>query len=242
MGLFGSGTARAAHAGRSFGRELVHHEHRGWRKLVLVRHGQMDYNVKHLLPSQLPGIPLNEEGQREAQATAVALRDLPLTAIVASPLERTLQTAEALNAGRGLEIRLDHDLLDTNYGPYSGKNWEELDQQGGQWARYMADPDYAPRGAESFATVQRRAVRAAERWRHADGVGEWVALVTHADLVKMIVAHYLDVPLTSVPLINMDNASASLLAFHPDPKQSPTLLCFNWTAPALWLLDAQRDS
>jgi probable phosphoglycerate mutase len=242
MGLFSSGKPHAAHAGRSFGRELAHHDHLGWRKLVLVRHGQMDYNVKHLLPSQLPGIPLNEEGRREAQATAAALRDLPLTAMVASPLERTMETAGALNIGRGLEVRQDRDLLDTNYGPYSGKNWEELDKQGGQWARYMADPTYAPSGAESFAVVQRRAVRATERWRRAGDVGEWVALVTHADLVKMIVAHYLGIPLTSVPLINMDNASASLLAFHPDPKQPPTLLCFNWTSPALWLLAARGEA
>jgi broad specificity phosphatase PhoE len=106
----------------------------------------------------------------------------------------------------------------------------------------MADPTYAPSGAESFAVVQRRAVRAAERWRHAGDVGEWVALVTHADLVKMIVAHYLGIPLTSVPLINMDNASASLLALHPDPKQPPTLLCFNWTSPALWLLAARGEA
>ena len=242
MRLFSSGEPRTAHEGRPFGRDFAHHDHSGWRKLVLVRHGQMDYNVEHLLPSQLPGIPLNEEGQREARATAAALADLPLSAIIASPLERTMQTADILGAGRGLQIGQDRDLLDTNYGPYSGKNWEELDKQGGKWARYMADPTYAPKGAESFATVQRRAVRAAERWRHAEGVGEWVALVTHADLVKMIVAHYLGIPLGSVPLINMDNAAASLLAFHPNPKQSPTLLCFNWTSPALWLLAARQEA
>jgi broad specificity phosphatase PhoE len=242
MRLFSSGAPQANHAGRFFGRDLSHHDHRVWRKLVLVRHGQMDYNVKHLLPGQLPGIPLNEEGQREARATAAALADLPLSAIIASPLERTLQTAAILGAGRGLAIRQDRDLLDTNYGPYSGKNWEELDKQGGPWARYMADPNYAPRGAESFAAVQRRAVRAAERWRHADGVDEWVALVTHADLVKMIVAQYLSIPLRSVPLINLDNAAASLLAFHPNPKERPTLLCFNWTSPALWLLAARQET
>jgi probable phosphoglycerate mutase len=242
MGLFGSSKPRAVHAGRSFGHDLAHHEHRGWRKLVFVRHGQTDYNVRHLLPGQLPGIPLDAAGQREAQATAAALRDLPLTAIVASPLERTMETAGYLNAGRSLEIRQDRDLLDTDYGPYAGKNWDELDKQGGAWARYMSDPIYAPRGVESFAAVQRRAVRAAERWRHADGVGEWVALVTHADLVKLIVAHYLNIPLVSVPLINMDNAAVSLLAFHPDPKQRPTLLSFNWTTPALWLTEARRDA
>jgi broad specificity phosphatase PhoE len=241
MRLFDSGKPRTVHAGRSFGRDFAHHDHHSWRKLVLVRHGQMDYNVRHLLPSQLPGIPLNEEGQREARATAVALRDLPLTAIIASPLERTMETAAALGAGRGLPIRQDRDLLDTNYGPYSGKNWEEMDKQGGSWARYMTDPNYAPRGAESFAEVQRRAVRAAERWRQATDVGEWVALVTHSDLVKMIVGHYLGIPLANCPLINMDNAAVSLLTFHPDPRELPSLLCFNWTSPAVWLPEAESQ-
>jgi broad specificity phosphatase PhoE len=239
MGLFGSRPQRRAPQGRPLGRDLQHHEHSGWRKLVLVRHGQTDFNVRHLLPGQLPGIPLNEEGRREAQATADAIRPLPLTAIVASPLERTMETASYVNGGRGLEIRQDRDLLDTDYGPYSGQCWDDLDKQGGAWARFTSDPTRAPKGVESFAQVQQRAVRAAERWRHAQGMGEWVALVTHADLVKMIVAHYLNIPLGSVPLINMDNASVSLLAFHPDARQAPALLCFNWTSPALWLKATQ---
>jgi hypothetical protein len=46
----------------------------------------------------------------------------------------------------------------------------------------------------------------------------------------------------AMALINMDNASASLLAFHPGPKERPTLLCFNWTSPALRLLDARREA
>lgn len=241
MGLFGSRPQHLAPAGRHFGRDLAHHEHQGWRKLVLVRHGQTDFNVKHLLPGQLPGVPLNDEGRHEAQATADALRELPLTSIVASPLERTMETAGYVNAGRGLEIHQDRDLLDTDYGPYSGQCWDELDKQGGAWARFTSDPLHAPKGVESFAAVQRRAVRAAERWRHAPDAGEWVALVTHADLVKMIVAHYVGIPLASVPLINMDNAAVSLLTFHPDPKQPPTLLCFNWTSPALWVTAARRE-
>lgn len=239
VGLFGS--SPRVPAGRSLGRDLHHHEHYGWRKLVLIRHGQTDYNVKHLLPGQLPGIPLNEEGMREAQATAAALRDLPLAAIVASPLERTMETAGYIKDGRALEIQKDRDLLDADYGRFSGQNYDSLDESEPAWRRFVTDPSCAPKGVESFAKVQKRAVRAAERWRHAQDIGEWVALVTHADLVKMIVAHYIGIPLTHVPLINMDNASASLLTFHPDQKQPPTLLCFNWTSPALWLAAAKRD-
>ncbi len=234
MGLFTRSQHRVP-SGLQLGRDLSHHEHRGLRKLVLIRHGQTDFNTKHLLPGQLPGIPLNEEGRREGQATANAIRLLPLTAIIASPLERTMETAELVNAGRGLEIRQDRDLLDTNYGPYSGQCYDDLDKSNAAWQRFTTDALYAPKGVESFAQVQQRAVRSAERWRAASDVGEWVALVTHADLVKMIIAHYLGIPLGNMPLINMDNASVSLLTFRADPHLPPSLLCFNWTSPALWL-------
>ncbi len=242
MGLFQRRQNGRTPAGRAFGHDLAHHEHKGWRKLVLVRHGQTDYNVKHLLPGQLPGIPLNEEGRAEAQATAAAIHDLPLSTIVVSPLERTMETATYVAEGRGLEIHQDRDLLDTDYGRFAGKCWDELDASDRAWKRFAADPLHAPKGVESFASVQKRAVRAAERWRHEPETGEWVALVTHADLVKVIVAHYAGIPLARVPLFNMDNAAVSLLAFHPDPKEPPSVLCFNWTSPALWLHVARAEA
>ncbi|MBA3823551.1 MAG: histidine phosphatase family protein [Ktedonobacterales bacterium] len=227
--------------GLHFGREVQHEDHRGHRKLLLVRHGQTDYNVKHLLPGQLPGIPLNAEGQREAEATAQAIQALPLTTIVASPLERTMQTANAINAGRGLTVREESELMDTDYGVFSGQSYDTLDAQNPQWKRFVTNANFAPKGVESFAAVQKRAVRAAERWRTAPDAGEWVALVTHADLVKLIIGHYLAIPLGNIPLINMDNAAISLLTFHPEIQRAPTLLCFNWTSPALWLSAAQKQ-
>jgi len=240
MGRFRSTTPRRVPVGHQLGRDLAHTDHQGWRKLVLVRHGKTDRNVQHRLPGQLPGILLNEEGQRESRATAEALRELPLAAIVASPLERTTESAGYLNEGRGLTILQEPELLDTDYGRFSGQVWDELDVHDRAWKRFSTDPLHAPRGVESIAHVQQCAVRAAERWRLNTAVGEWVALVTHADLVKLIVAHYLGIPLAHVPLINMDNASASLLAFHPETERRPTLLCFNWTSPALWLAAAQQ--
>lgn len=239
LGLFGQRRPQTP-MGRHFGRDLAHHEHVGWRKLVLVRHGQTDFNVQHRLPGQLPGVPLNEEGRREAQATGEALAALPLTSIIASPLERTMETAGFVNGSRGLAIQQDRDLLDTDYGKFNGMNYLELDKNDPQWAHFVTNPTRSPRGVESFAEVQRRAVRAAERWRAAPDAGEWVALVTHADLVKLICAHYMGIPLERVPLFSMDNAAVSLLAFHPQAEQPPSLLCFNWTSPALWIAAAQH--
>src|SRR5215472_10693748 len=186
MRLFGSNKTRRAPEGHRFGHDLTHEDHHGWRKLVLVRHGQTDYNVRHIHQGHLPGIPLNEEGRREARDTAAAIRDLPLTAIVASPLQRTMETAEYINEGRGLAIQRDEDLIEVNFGPYAGQCWDELDVSGSEWARFVRDPRYSPKGVESFERVQRRAVRAMERWRVAPNIGEWAALVTHSDLVKLI--------------------------------------------------------
>ena len=90
MGLFSR--APSAIPTRPHGREVEHSAHRGWRKLVLVRHGQTDYNVKHLLPGQLPGIPLNDEGKSAARASGEAIRPLPISTIVASPLEPTMNS------------------------------------------------------------------------------------------------------------------------------------------------------
>ena len=239
MRLFGSSRNQRVVWGRHLGRELTPGEHAGWRKLVLVRHGEIDFNLQHRLPGQLPGIALNARGKAEAQALAEALRPLPISAIVTSPLERAVETATLLNAGRGLDLLRDPDLMDTNYGRYSGMCWDDLDARDREWRRFVSDPTHTPTGAESFASVSARAVRSAERWRHTADIGEWVALVTHADLVKMLVAHYMGIPLRHVPLIGTDNASATLLAFHPDPRHAPTLLASNWSSPALWINAAQ---
>lgn len=58
---------------------------------------------------------------------------------------------------------------------------------------------------------------------------------------KLTTIHSIGIPLTHVPLINMDNASALLLTFDPDPKQPPMLLCFNWISSALWLAAGKAE-
>src|SRR5262249_23142812 len=125
--------------GHRLGRDLAYPDHWGRRKLVLVRHGQTDYNVQHRLPGQLLGIPLNEEGKREARATAEALRELPLSTVVASPLERTMDTAGYLNERRGLTILPDAELLDTDYGRFRGQVLDELDAHDRAWKRFSTD-------------------------------------------------------------------------------------------------------
>src|SRR5712691_9604579 len=84
--------------------------------LLFIRHGQSTWNAEHLLPGQLPGIALNEEGREQAARLADALSAIPISAVISSPLERAKDTAEIIVQGRELCVQLEPGLMDTNVG------------------------------------------------------------------------------------------------------------------------------
>ncbi|HEY7357397.1 MAG TPA: histidine phosphatase family protein, partial [Ktedonobacterales bacterium] len=115
------------------------------RNLLLIRHGQATFNVEHRLPGQLPGIPLTEEGRRQAQRTGEALTGLPISTIISSPLERARDTAALVAGGRDIPIRLDPDLADTNIGKWAGLNYNDLSKSDdAEWKLYARSMTVAP--------------------------------------------------------------------------------------------------
>ena len=203
------------------------------RRILLVRHGQSTYNVENRLPGQLPGIPLTDLGRRQAQRAAVALSGLPLGAVVSSPLERARETAALIARGWGLEVRLDDRLMDTNVGRWSGQVLAEIEKNDPAWKEFVAHPSQPPEGVEGFNEVAARVVAALEDVRRDPTLGEYVVVVAHADVVKLIVAHYIGVQVDRAPFLHVDNASITALGFEgPRP---PVLLALNWTPLPGWL-------
>ncbi len=210
-------------------------ESRMKRNIILIRHGQATFNVEHRLPGQLPGIPLTEEGRRQAQRTGEALAGLPISAIISSPLERARETAALIAGSRDIPIRLDPELADTDVGKWAGMNYNDLfKSEDAEWKRYARTMGVAPPGVESGLDVQARAVRAVERARRAPDLGEYVALVAHADVIKLIIAFYTGMPHQCVHFLTIDNASVSLLAFG-EYEHPPAVLALNWTPSPGWL-------
>ena len=203
------------------------------RVLILVRHGEATFNVEKRLPGQLDGIPLTEEGRRQAYRAAVALSALPISAVISSPLERAHETASIIARGFGLPVRADGRLKDIDVGPWSGKSIDELNKTDPQWKAFVEHPSEPPAGVEGFPAVQARAVAAVEDVRRDESLGSYVVLVAHADVIKLILAHYTTMATDWARHIAIGNAAISALAFADG--QIPHLLAVNWTAFPGWL-------
>lgn len=201
--------------------------------LLFIRHGQTSWNVEHRLPGQLPGIALNDAGREQAARLAEALSVLPISTIVTSPLERAYDTASLLNRERNLPLQLDPDLMDTNIGHWAGQSYHELNKSDESWKSFVHNPTVAPEDVETFPQVQNRAVAAVERWRKRESSGLFIAFVAHADVVKLLVAHYSGLDTRRAGSIMIDNASVSIVEL--EEEHPPRVVSIGWNPKPGWL-------
>jgi len=201
--------------------------------LLFIRHGQTTWNVEHRLPGQLSGIPLTEAGCEQAERLAEALKILPITAVISSPLERARETAGYLARARELPVMLEDDLKDTDVGQWAGKNYNELRKEDPAWKEFVRDPTIAPDGVENFPQVQQRVVAAVERWLKREETGNYPAFVAHADVIKLLLAHYMGTETARAGWLFIDNASVSIVEL--EPEQRPHIVSIGWSPRPGWL-------
>jgi probable phosphomutase (TIGR03848 family) len=180
-------------------------------RLLLLRHG-VTAHTGHRLSGWLPGLDLTAEGRAQARALAARLADVPLDALYASPLERCQQTAEEIAEPRGLKVRTIDEVGEVRYGHWTGRSLEELTGED-LWKVVRAAPSQVrfPDG-ETLYEVQVRAVVAIERLR-VEHPRQTVAVCTHADVIKLLVAHYLGMPLDLYHRLAVAPASVTAIGF-----------------------------
>jgi probable phosphoglycerate mutase len=201
--------------------------------LLFIRHGQTTWNVQHLLPGQLPGIPLTATGREQAERLAEALMVLPITAVISSPLERAHDTAAFLGRACALPVLQEEGLVDTNVGPWAGKDYNELQKSDPLWKQFTRDPTQAPEGVENFIQVQQRVVAAVEHWLKQPETGNYPAFVAHADVVKLLLAYYIGLDITRAGWLSIDNASVSMVEL--EEEQRPRVVAIGWNPRPGWL-------
>ncbi len=180
--------------------------------VLLIRHGLAEYKPGRLY-GWTPGVHLSAEGRDQAKRLAERLEPVKLSALYSSPLERCCETAEAILDGRRLTMEIVEELGEVRYGSWQGKTFQSLVKKP-LWRTVQLVPSQARfPGGESLLELQTRGVAAVEaiRGRHKSGV---IAIVSHADMIKALVAHYLGLHLDLFQRIHIDTASLTAIAFH----------------------------
>lgn len=179
--------------------------------LLLVRHGVTPITGKSLT-GRLPGVHLSEEGVRQAKGVAERLANLPVKAVYSSPLERCQETAAPIAERLRMDVQSVDDLAEVAYGDWQGRSFKQLYRLKA-WSRLQAAPaDFRFPGGESIREAQTRAIAATEAIcaRHPQSAA--VVAVTHADIIRLILAGYMGLGLDLYQRMVVGVATVSAVA------------------------------
>lgn len=206
-------------------------------RLILVRHALTDQTGAHLT-GWTPGVHLSDTGRSQADDLAARLAVVPLDTVYSSPIDRCRETAAPIAKAQGLKVRRDKRFGEVGYGDWTGEAIGKLARTN-LWQRVQYRPSLAafPNG-ESIVGAQQRIVGGIEALRTTEAGN--VAVCSHADMIKLAVAHYAGIHIdlyqrlviapVSVTALRFDDAVGvqiellndvgSLASFAPDKKAS----------------------
>ncbi|MGZ4675065.1 MAG: MSMEG_4193 family putative phosphomutase [Acidimicrobiia bacterium] len=178
--------------------------------LVLVRHA-VTPQTGPMLSGRTPGIDLSDLGHDQARAAGERLAAVPVRAVYSSPIDRTRQTAEHIAGHHGLPVQVLDGVVEADYGDWTGGQLVDLATTD-LWKVVQRQPSRArfPNG-ESIAEMQTRTVAALEGVVAAHP-GETVVVVSHADPIKAVIAHFTGVHLDLFQRIAVSPASITVFS------------------------------
>ncbi len=191
-------------------------------KLLLIRHGQTDWNLAQRFQGQ-SDIPLNETGRRQAQALAERLAAVPFEAVYCSDLQRAVETAKIIvsaskrmRGSSALGFRLDVRLREIHFGDWEGLTYPEIEAQyPAALAAWEADIfENAPPHGETLEGLALRVQSMLEELR-AKHPGQTILIVAHGGALQTLICLALNLPPAMYWQFSLSPASLSELAFYP---------------------------
>ena len=177
---------------------------------LLVRHALHEFGGERIA-GRTPNVHLSPEGLRQAEGLAERLAELKVEALYASPILRCQETAAKIGARHGLGVVTADEITELDFGEWQGARLDALDSMD-RWKRFNAfrSGTQAP-GGELFLETQLRIVRflLGLRERHPEGT---VAIVSHADVIRAALLHFLGIPMDSFLRLEISPASVSTVA------------------------------
>jgi probable phosphomutase (TIGR03848 family) len=185
--------------------------------VILLRHGRSTANSAGVLAGRTLGVGLDEGGVAQAQALVERLAQLPLAAVVSSPLQRCQETVAPLAQARELEVTVDDRFIEVDYGQWTGRELSKLGKEP-LWKVVQSHPSAAVfPGGEGLAALQARAVAAVREWdaklaaEHGPHV-LWL-VCSHGDVIKAVLADALGVHLDGFQRIVANPCSISAVTY-----------------------------
>jgi broad specificity phosphatase PhoE len=180
--------------------------------ILLIRHARhADYGVRL---SGRSDIPLTAKGLAEAERLGERLAERNLAAVQSSPLRRAQETAGKIARAAGMEVETHDGLNEIEFGGWSERSFPALEAEPGWRAWNTVRSKARPPGGETQGEATARAVAHLEQQaeRHA---GATIACVTHCDIIRGVICHYLGLPFDNLLRFDIDAASVSTLVIGP---------------------------
>lgn len=183
-------------------------------RFLLIRHAVTD-SVGKSLTGRMPGVPLNDEGKRQAQLLAQRLALLPIAAIYSSPVERAFQTAEVIAKVLQVSTVPNNDFLELDFGQWTGASFDALASEVLFHRFNSFRSNTRIPGGESMLEAQLRIVRGMQSLCEVHK-GQTVAIVSHSDMIKAAVAYYAGIPLDLFQRLEISPASVCIIEVHKE--------------------------
>jgi probable phosphoglycerate mutase len=193
-------------------------------RLLLLRHGQTELSAERRYSGR--GNPaLTDVGRRQAGAAARYIAERGgIAAVISSPLQRAYDTAAAAAKALGLDVIVDDDLIETDFGAWEGLTFTEAAERDPELhRRWLRDTSATPPGGESFDAVLDRVLRVRERVVEAHQ-GATVLVVSHVTPIKTLLRLALDAGPGILYRLHLDLASLSIAEFYSDGASSVRLV------------------
>jgi probable phosphoglycerate mutase len=189
---------------------------------LLIRHGENDWVGKRLA-GRTPQVHLNANGIKQAKAISELLSPLPFNAIYSSPLERAMETAQPLAEKLSLPINIQNGLQEIDFGNWQGKTIKQL-RRLKLWNTVQNNPEaMAFPAGESFIEAQNRLAACLMELNKQHSEKDLVACFSHSDSIRLLVAHFLNMPLNAFQRISIDTTSISTIMISDTHIHVPTI-------------------
>ncbi|QGU08026.1 Glucosyl-3-phosphoglycerate phosphatase [Corynebacterium occultum] len=188
------------------------------RRLILLRHGQTEYNATRRMQGQLD-TDLSDIGRAQAQRAAELLRSEGISRIISSDLTRAFDTATVVAEFLGIGVSTDRRLRETDLGQWQGRSHAEVDTElPGARALWRHDATWAPPGGESRVQVARRARPVIEELM--SDFQQWddsaVLVVAHGGTISALTSSLLGLEVSQYPMFSgLGNTNSSRLSARP---------------------------